>query len=108
VKPAVATPDLKLLEAPRWHQFVMKVDVPPEWRDHWFRKVPFVGGYTNTASNLVGHVTTLEENAGFIAEDLASGSLEWNLRKVKVKDKMLQSGEGYVGLCKMGAKTGER
>ena len=82
MKPAVATPDLKLLQAPRRREFVMKVDVPPEWRDHWLRKVPFVGGYINTVSNLVGHVTTLEENADFIAEDLASESLEWNLRKV--------------------------
>jgi hypothetical protein len=88
MKPAVATADLKILEKPRKHEFAVKADVPPAWKDSWFRKMPFVGGYISTMVNFAGHMTTLEENADFLAEDLASGSAEWNFRRVGVKDKL--------------------
>lgn len=62
--------------------------MPPLWNENWVRRVPFVGGYVGVMSAFINHTTTLEENADFLAEDLKSGSLEWNLRRVGVKDKL--------------------
>lgn len=83
---AVATPDLKLLEKPRKHELLTKADIAPGWKDHWMSGVPLVGGYINTISNFASCVTDLEACADLIAEDLESGSMEWNLRRVGVKE----------------------
>jgi len=85
MKPAFATQELKILEQPRKREFMMKADVPPELTNPLYGKLPLVGGYLSTFNTMVNHVTTLEENADFMAEDLASGSQQWIFRRVGVK-----------------------
>ena len=86
MKPAVTTPDLKILEGPRKHDFVVKADVPPVWKESWWKNVPVFGRYVEVMRSFVGNMTTLEENADFWAEDLESGSKEWEFRRVGVMD----------------------
>lgn len=90
MRPAIATPDLKLLDKPRKNELLTKADVAPEWRSHWLSGVPLVGRYINTMSAYFNHMTDLEACADLIAEDLASRSREWILRKVGVKEKSLK------------------
>lgn len=87
MRPAVATTDLKLLENPRKLNLLTKADVGPQWKDHWLSGMPIFGRYINTMAAYASSMTDLEDCADLIAEDLASGSSKWNLRKVGVKQK---------------------
>lgn len=89
MRPAVATPDLKLLEKPRKHDLLAKADVAPMWKDYWLSGVPIVGRYINTMYAYATSLIDLEACADFIVEDFGSGSLEWNLRRVGIKAKVV-------------------
>ncbi|KAG0647607.1 hypothetical protein D0Z07_6869 [Hyphodiscus hymeniophilus] len=71
MRAAAPTPDLKILERPRKHGLLTKADIAPEWRDHLLS------------------VTDLEACADFVAADFESGSMQWNLRRVGVKEKVV-------------------
>jgi len=86
MRSAVATSDLKLLEKPRTHRLLTKADVAPMWKDHWLTRVPLLGRYLNTMNAYASCMIDLEACADLIAEDLESGSAEWNLRRVGVKE----------------------
>jgi hypothetical protein len=86
MKPAVATPDLKILDGPRKRDFVVKADVPSVWNGSWWRNVPVLGRYVEVMKSLMGNMTTLEENADFLAEDLEGGDQKWEFRRVGVVD----------------------
>ncbi|KAK9354059.1 hypothetical protein V1505DRAFT_372253 [Lipomyces doorenjongii] len=60
--------------------------VPPHWKDFWFRRVPVLGPFIVVLANASQYTTTLEDNAEFIANDLAVGSDEWVCKKVGVWD----------------------
>jgi hypothetical protein len=61
--------------------------VPPEWSLK-FLGVPVIGGYLNILSQALGYVTTLEDNADFIAGDLLEGAdSPWVYQKVGVKER---------------------
>ncbi|KAK9365626.1 hypothetical protein V1509DRAFT_371610 [Lipomyces kononenkoae] len=60
--------------------------VPPHWKDFWFRRIPFVGSFFGVLANASRYTTTLEDNAAFIANDLAKGSDEFVGKKVGVWD----------------------
>jgi hypothetical protein len=87
MRPAVASPDLKLIEKQRKHELLTKADVASEWKDHWLSGVPIVGRYINTISAYASCMTDLEACADLIAEDLENRGTEWNFRKVGVKEK---------------------
>ena len=83
----MATQNLRLLEKPRKHELLTKADVAPNWKNHWLSRVPFVGRYINTMNAYATSLIDLEACADFIADDLESGSMEWNLRRVGVREK---------------------
>ncbi|KAK9384281.1 hypothetical protein V1515DRAFT_624485 [Lipomyces mesembrius] len=60
--------------------------VPPHWKDFWFRRVPALGPLLVVLANASQYTTTLEDNAEFIANDLAVNSDDWVCKKVGVWD----------------------
>ncbi|KAK9482004.1 hypothetical protein V1527DRAFT_55061 [Lipomyces starkeyi] len=65
---------------------VASATVPPHWKDFWFRRLPVVGPFFVVLANASKYTTTLEDNADFIANDLAVDSDEWVCKRVGVWD----------------------
>ncbi|ORY15639.1 hypothetical protein BCR34DRAFT_477749 [Clohesyomyces aquaticus] len=57
---------------------------PPLWNDSWIRYVPLIGRTVLCAMNAGRYVTTLEQNAEFIASDLESNGGQWSRKTVGV------------------------
>lgn len=43
---------------------------PPLWKSSWIKNIPLIGSYIIISMNTTRYVTTLEQNADFIATDL--------------------------------------
>ena len=83
MKPAVAIPDLKTLEELRKHEFSAKANVPPDWQG------AVCGWVYQCYERVCESYDDFGGDADFLAENLASGSAEWNFRRVGIKDKLL-------------------
>lgn len=59
---------------------------PPMWNDSWMRHIPLIGKTIVVGMNFSRYVTTLEQNADFIASDLETYESRWSMRTVGVID----------------------
>ena len=73
-------------KAPQGGKLVAEAGTPPLWRDSWMRHIPFIGKTIVMGMNSSRYVTTLEQNAEFIANDLESPESRWSGTTVGVID----------------------
>jgi hypothetical protein len=58
-------------------KLIANAESPPSWQDSWIKFVPFIGKTILCAMNAGRYVTTLEQNAEFIASDLKQSKSQW-------------------------------
>lgn len=71
------TDTIKALSGPEKHNLIVGSWNPPDWQDHWIRKIPFLGTYLNLIPCVAAHWAYLEDVADFIAEDLCKKKSEY-------------------------------
>lgn len=59
---------------------------PPSWQDSWMKHIPLIGKTLVSAMNISRYVTTLEQNADFIASDLETYESRWSMSTVGIID----------------------
>ena len=65
-------------------RLVAQANTPPGWTDRWVKHLPLLGTLLQIAMGAGSYRTSLEDNAEFIANDLALRSDEWLGQKVGV------------------------
>lgn len=65
---------------------VVSATTPPMWQDSWIKYIPLIGRPLLCAMNAGRYVTTLEQNADFIASDLESYESRWSGKTVGIID----------------------
>ncbi|KAK9234655.1 hypothetical protein V1525DRAFT_412438 [Lipomyces kononenkoae] len=84
--PAYMIPRSTELKGASSGRLATSATVPPHWNDFWFRRLPVVGPFFVVLANASKYTTTLEDNADFIANDVAADSDEYVCKKVGVFD----------------------
>jgi hypothetical protein len=59
---------------------------PPGWKHSWVGSIPLIGRTLLSAMNAGRYVTTLEQNAEFVASDLETRESRWSGLTVGVID----------------------
>lgn len=67
-------------------KLVAGANTPPVWKDSWMKHIPFIGKMIVCGINAPRYLTTLEQNADFIAGDLADNQSQWSGKRVGVID----------------------
>ena len=67
-------------------KLIANATTPPLWQDSWMKHIPLIGKSLVSAMNALRYVTTLEQNADFIATDLESYDSQWSGKTVGVID----------------------
>ena len=68
-------------------KLIANATTPPLWQDSWIKYIPLIGKTLLCAMNARRYVTTLEQNADFIASDLESYESRWSGMTVGVIDR---------------------
>lgn len=79
--PSTMTPESSDITVPMRtssEKVVANAATPPLWQDSWIKFIPFLGKTLLLAMNAGRYVTTLEQNANFIARDLQSLESRWS------------------------------
>jgi hypothetical protein len=71
--PVISVPTKPLLHG----RLVADSPSPPNWHRSWVEHIPLIGKTLSAAMNASRYVTTLEQNADFIATDLESHESRW-------------------------------
>jgi hypothetical protein len=67
-------------------KLVANAGSPPLWQGSWIENIPLIGQTIYWAMNSSRYVTTLEQNAEFIANDLESYESKWSEAVVGIID----------------------
>lgn len=78
--------DIKVPTATSHGRLIGNATTPPLWQDSWIKHIPLIGRTLLCAMNASLYVTTLEQNAEFIASDLESYESRWSGMTVGVID----------------------
>lgn len=70
--------DIVVSTKPLHTNLIAKAESPPSWQDSLIKFVPFIGKTILCAMNAGHYVTTLEQNADFIARDLKESKSQWS------------------------------
>ena len=75
---------IKPLSAPRGNSLVFERDIPADWKNSFFHWIPFLGTLMSILGNAPRYNTTLEDNADFMAADLANPDSKFIGHRVSV------------------------
>lgn len=67
-------------------RLVANAGTPPAWQDSWMGYIPLIGRPLVCGMNFSRYVTTLEQNADFIANDLETYESPWSGTTVGIID----------------------
>ncbi|GAM91541.1 hypothetical protein ANO11243_095930 [Dothideomycetidae sp. 11243] len=83
--PSVMTPestDFSVPTKPLSRKLIGNADTPPLWQKPWAASIPLLGSVMAIGTNASRYNTTLEQNADFIARDIASGDRQYIGKRV--------------------------
>jgi hypothetical protein len=87
--PSTMTPESSTVNVPTQTpvgKLVANASTPPLWKHSWVGAIPLIGRTLLSAMNAGRYVTTLEQNAEFIAGDLEMRESRWSGVTVGVID----------------------